>query len=243
MAIILPTEKSVPVSDPGQLTTLLYGSPKVGKSTFAAGFPDAIFLSTEPGLNLLSVYKVDVTNWEEFGEAWMQLKKDDRYKTIIIDTVDNLFEFCRIHMLGKLGLVHEHDANDYGRTYQIVRKEFEKAVNALTNSRYGIVFISHAKRDEEKIRGQVINRIYPTVPKQAREYLLGLVDIILYANTEDVVRKEGEEPQPMRVLHTKETEEYEAGDRTGRLPELIPLNYEKYAKCLAKAINGGNNGK
>ena len=237
MAIVLPTEKSVPVSDPGQLTTLLYGQPKVGKSTFASEYPDAIFLSTEPGLNSLSVYKVDVRSWEEFGEAWAQLKKDDRFRTIIIDTVDNLYDFCREYVLKTLGISHESEES-YGKAYAMIKKEFHRAINAMANNRFGLVLISHAAFEEEKTRAGAIRKAYPNLPKKAREVVMAMVDLILYADTIEYVKEEGAEAELRRVIHTKGADTFEAGDRTGKLPELIPLDYKKFEKCLQKAVGG-----
>ena len=238
MAIILLTEKSVPVSEPGRLTTLIYGQPKVGKSTFASEYPDAIFLSIEPGLNSLSVWKVDIHSWEEFGEAWAELKKDDRFKTIIIDTLDNLYDFCREYILKKTGFAHESEDDHYGRQYAMIKKEFHKALNAMATNRFGLVMISHADMKDEKTRAGKVRKAYPNLPNKAREVVMSMVDLILYVDTIEYAKDESSEPELRRVIHTKGSDTFEAGDRTGRLPELLPLDYKKFEKCLAKAVGG-----
>ena len=55
---ILPTAKTQPKPDLADLTVLVYGQTKIGKSTFCAQSEGALFLATEPGLNALDVYQV-----------------------------------------------------------------------------------------------------------------------------------------------------------------------------------------
>lgn len=69
MTIALPKAKTTPTADLATKTTLIYGPPKIGKSTFAAQFPDALFFECEPGLGELSVYKVPTYNWPDLLEA------------------------------------------------------------------------------------------------------------------------------------------------------------------------------
>ena len=41
---LLPTEKSKPKVEPGTLKWLIYGEPKVGKTSLVSGFEDVLFL-------------------------------------------------------------------------------------------------------------------------------------------------------------------------------------------------------
>ena len=54
----LPTAKTPPKRSLSDVSILLYGPSKIGKSTFASQAPDAIFLATEPGLNALDHSKI-----------------------------------------------------------------------------------------------------------------------------------------------------------------------------------------
>ena len=62
-----PTAKTPPKCSLSDVSILLYGPSKIGKSTFASQAPDAIFLATEPGLNALEVYQQPIRNWGEFS--------------------------------------------------------------------------------------------------------------------------------------------------------------------------------
>ena len=57
---------------------LLYGTPKVGKTTLAAQFPKNLLLAFEPGYNALNNKMVQpITRWSEFKTVINQLAKDE----------------------------------------------------------------------------------------------------------------------------------------------------------------------
>ena len=100
MTIVLPTEPSKPVTELGKQTILLYGSPKLGKSSFASKAPGSLFFECEPGLNHLEVFKIPTYKWEDFLDARKLVAKGDHnFKTIVIDTVDNAFKMCSDYSL------------------------------------------------------------------------------------------------------------------------------------------------
>jgi AAA domain len=90
-------------------------------------------------------------------------------------------------------------------------------------------------RDRLPTSSQNSSRLYtkvtPSLPDGARKILLGLVDIVIYADLEP--ERQGEATTYRRVLRTKPAKHYEAGDRTGRLPETLPLDYAAFAIALA----------
>ena len=73
----------------------------------------------------------------------------------------------------------------------------------------------------------------PTLPDKARKIVLGMVDIILYCDLEVTTDANGARLE-RRVVRTKPSVHYEAGDRTGRLPEVIDLNFSRFVEAFAK---------
>ncbi len=110
MTVTLPTTKTKPTTDLAKQSILLYGVPKLGKSSFASQFPEAMFFECEPGLNHLEVFKVPTYSWEAFLEACKLLAKGDHnFKTLVIDTVDNAFKMCSDYVCAKHGIEYEGD--------------------------------------------------------------------------------------------------------------------------------------
>lgn len=229
---MLPTEKSKPKSDIRDLITLIYGQPKIGKSTFCSHAEGALFIETEPGLELLEVYKTPVYSWTEFLETCSEIREGNHsFRTVVIDTIDNLFKFCREFVLAKNKLQHESDM-EWGKGYDLVAQEFSKRLTALSMLPYGLIMISHAQEREVETRSRKIVKTAPTLPNSARKTVLALADFILYAEVEEVVDNKGQIVGYERVMRTKATTAYEAGDRLGTLPETLPLDYNAFAEAI-----------
>lgn len=226
----LPTEKTPPKNDLENYIIMIYGAPKVGKTTFASQFDNALFLATEAGLNALDAYEAPIQNWQDFLDSCAEIAKGQhKFKTIVIDTVDNLIKFCSDFVCKKHNITHESEL-DYGKGYALVKAEFLRAVTKLSLLPYGLIFISHEKMEEIKTRTQTFNKALPTIPNSYRQLVLGIADIILYAHTVQQ-KEEGGQVKEVRVVHTKASESYEAGDRTGKLPATLMFNYTEFKKA------------
>jgi len=65
--------------------------------------------------------------------------------------------------------------------------------------------------------------------------LLGLCDLVLYCDTETAPGPDGK-PVTRRVLRTKPSQHWESGDRTGLLPETLPLNFDAFRAAFESAV-------
>ena len=179
----LPTEKSTPSDSLSDYSILLYGVKKGGKTTTAAHFPKALFLSTEPGTKALEVFSVEVGNWADFVGYIKALEKAPagQYGTIIVDTVDLAYEYCFQSVCKAEGIEHPGDLG-YGKGWNKVLTTFRNAVLRLFHlpGNPGIVFISHdTEKEFEDREGKKFDRIQPTMAKQALGVIEALVDIIV----------------------------------------------------------------
>lgn len=230
---MLPTKPTEPVSTLDHMTTLLYGQPKIGKSTLCSQFPGAIFLATEPGLNALSTYQVDCKNWKQLLDAAKEIAEGKHsFQTVIIDTIDNAYKFCSDYICEQNNIKHESDLG-YGKGWKFVENEFFRVFTKLASLPYGLVLVSHSKSVEVETPVKTYNKIVPALPDKARAIIIGLADLILYADIETIKGDDGNIIEK-RVLRTKPTRRYEAGDRTGKLPEVIELSYT----ALSSAMKG-----
>ncbi len=227
---MLPTEKTPPRSDLSSLSLLIYGPSKIGKSTWCSKADGALFLATEAGLNHLDVYQLLVPTWDAFlGAAREIAEGKHNYRTIVIDTVDNLHRLCSDAMLAKHKIEHESDL-PYGKGHAFVQNEFARVLTKLSLLPYGLHLISHSTEKEIETRTGKVTRIVPTLPDKARKFVCSMVDLILYADSERT-----EQGGVRRVLRTKPSPHFDAGDRTGRLPETIDLDYARFVEAFAPA--------
>lgn len=229
----LPLNPSVPEVNFSRFYTLLYGPPKIGKSTLASTYPDALFISTEPGLNFLEVLKTDCRNWIEFRNIVKQLRMPEakeRYKTIVVDTVDLLYLWCEQFVCDTKGIEHPSD-EDYGKGWAFVREEFQKGCGHIVSEGYGVVFISHVRETEVKIGGVKVSKAIPSISNQARKVILPLVDFMLYLAPDIKAPESGR-----RVIYTRPTAVFEAGCRQKYFPaEIEDIDYRSLADALALA--------
>ena len=229
---MLPKEKTPPRTNLADYTVLAHGRPKCGKSTLCSHAPGALFIATEAGLNSLEVFQVPVSTWERFLEVCREVAEGKHdFKTIIVDTLDNAYRMCSEHVCAKHKIEHESDLG-YGKGFALVNSEFHRVLNKLSLLPYGLFLVSHSQEKDVETRAGKRTRIVPSLPEKARQMVLGMADIILYCDVETVVGADGK-PRERRVMRTKPTENYEAGDRTGRLPDVLDLDYAKFAAAFA----------
>lgn len=227
----LPTAITPPKSTLNDVSILLYGPSKIGKSTFASQAPEAIFLATEPGLNALEVYQQPITSWPEFLEVCAELAKGEHpFKTVVIDTIDVLYRLCADHICQKRGIEHESDGS-HGKIYGLIKNEIYRVLTKLAHLPYGLILISHSQDRDLETRTGTITRTVPTLSESFRQIVIGLVDLILYCDIEAVQNENGQRVC-RRVIRTKPSPNYDAGDRFGRLPEIIPLDFPAFAEAF-----------
>ena len=235
----LPTKKKPINTDPWAYTCLLYGPTKIGKTSFCAA-NDALFLCTEPGTEALSTYEIQITGWGDLFAASQALTKAYKaeeklpYTSIVIDTIDNAWSFCQADVCRRLNIKHPSDAS-YGKGWDAVKREFRDTLLAFSRLPVGLWMISHSKTTTIETEGAPdYDRTTPTLPGSAREIVLGLCDMVLFADFHSEVKK-GKVKQ-YRVIRTKPTASYDAGDRTGKLPEIISLDYYKFMKSFGEVF-------
>lgn len=93
---------------------LIYGSPKIGKSTFAAGADNVLFFNFEDGTEFLplKVEPVPIQKWTEFKSYLKQLRDPDiqqMYHTIVIDTVTIAAQLCERYICLQQNVEHIKD--------------------------------------------------------------------------------------------------------------------------------------
>lgn len=227
----LPTAKTPPTIDAAKLKVLVYGPPKQGKSTFASQAPNALFLATEAGLNALDVFQQPIHTWDDMLAACQEIAAGKhQFSTIVIDTIDNLYRLCSEAICKRMRIDTLGDA-EFGKGFAMCNSEFLRVLTKLSLLPYGLVLISHSQDIEVKTRTGKSLKTIPTLPGRARLIVLGLVDVILFLDQETVTL-EGGKTVSRRVLRTKGTDVYEAGDRTGKLPETMELDFPAFAAAF-----------
>jgi hypothetical protein len=207
-----------------QASILIYGNPKIGKTTLLSGFPNMLILATESGQKSLKVDYVDITSWKQFKdeivpELLKSKKLKDKYSSLGIDTIDILANLCIEYVCDEADIDHISEEK-YGKSYDRLKKEFEREINKLFMSSYGLVFTSHTKIQELSSFGGSTSKIIPTLNNQCRSILIPKLDIIGCIQIKTIKDDEGKY-KDIRVITFSPSAFLEAGDRTGRMPREL----------------------
>lgn len=240
----IPIKKSAKEKDYLKKIYLMYGAPKVGKTTTVANLGDddknkILFFATEPGHKFQEIYKwqyldnktnelKDPNTWEHWLECCREITKDNGgFRCIAVDTLDNLWKWATISVCKDLGIDHESQMG-FGRGYHAIRDEFFKPLNWLTQNGYGLIFLSHEATSERTLGPRKINYTDTTLPGTCRKLVHGICDYIFYF---------GCDHDGKRSIRTKGTENINAGDRSGLLPELIDMDAIKLKELLQDQVD------
>lgn len=172
----------------------IYGVPFCGKTTFANAFPTPLMLNTDGNIKFVDApyirIKDDVKQegrmtkrtlaWQVFKDVIDELeKKDNEFKTIVVDLVEDLYEYCRLYMYDQMGIKHESD--DSFKAWDMVRGEFLNTLKRLMALEYeNIILISHedTSKDITKKGGDKITAIKPNMQDKVALKVAGMVDIV-----------------------------------------------------------------
>ena len=134
---------------PSSKKVLIYGPEGIGKSTFAAQFPQPVFIDTEG-----STKDMDVARFEK-ASSWQMLMDQIRYvrqnpsicRTLVIDTVDWAEQMCVADLCARYGKKGVEDFG-YGNGYVYAKEEFGRFLNALeevVEAGVNVVLTAHAQ--------------------------------------------------------------------------------------------------
>jgi hypothetical protein len=227
---------------------VVYGPEGVGKSTFAAQFPETLFIDTEGSTDNMDISRLDKPSSYTMLKteiAWLKANPT-ACKTLVIDTIDwaeslIVDDICALHQ--KKGI----EDFGYGNGYVYVKEELGRFLNSLSeliDLGINIVLTAHAQirkfeqpdemgsydRWELKLGKKTSSQTAPLVKEWA--------DMVLFANYKTVVmtadngKKKATGGQ--RVLYTQHHPAWDAKNRHG-LPEEMPFDYAGIAHIFNQA--------
>lgn len=223
----------------------LYAPPFSGKTTLTDKFPDPLILTTDGNINNVTapyVYIKDevtvtgrITNrkfaWEVFKDTIEELeKKQNDFKTISLDLVEDTREMCRLYMYDKLGIQHESDSG-FGKGWDVIKTEYLSTMRRFFNLDYdNIIICSH--EDVTKTittkSGEQITRIAPNIQEAIATKLAGMVDIVARIIVND---------DNTRTISFKTDNVIFGGGRLNVTGREIPCDYDELMAVYAEAAS------
>lgn len=226
---------------------VVYGPEGIGKTTFAACFPNPVFSDTEG-----STKHIDVRRFDR-PQSWAALIEQVKYVlsvkpcgTYVIDTMDWAEKLCIDDICAKYkksGL----ESFGYGNGYVYLAEEIGRFLNILeeiVESGINVVLLAHAfmRKFEEPDEMGAYDRWELKLTRKVAPLVKEWADMILFANYKTYVvasddnNKKFKAQGGKRTMYTTHHPCWDAKNRHG-LPEELPFEYAAIKHCIEEMEN------
>ena len=231
---------------------LLYGTHGIGKSTWAAAAPGAVFLPTEDGCRDIPAVNAFplLTSYEELTQAIYELATERHsFRSLVIDSLDWAEKLVKDYVIRKNGVKSIEDIG-YGKGYVQVAEWWLKMLGLLDqcNKSMNIICIAHSQIERyNNPDTDPYDRYSPSLDKRTSPMVQEWADEVFFASYKVYTTSTDDGPKKTRtrgiggdnrIVYTVERPSHYAKNRL-RLPEELPLDFAAYWDYVVKG--GGNN--
>lgn len=228
--------------------TVIYGPEGIGKSTFAAQFPDPVFIDTEGSTVSMDVRRLPTPS------SWTMLNEEIKYiadnpticRTLVVDTADWAEKLA---IRSVLAAHHKKGIEDfgYGNGYRYAYEEFGTMLNNLQiviDRGVNVNLTAHAflkkfeQPDEMGAYDRWALKLIDAPKCSSSAMLKEWADILLFANYKTYVvatddkGKHNKAQGGKRVMYAQHHPCWDAKNRYG-LPSEMPFEYKEIAHLFA----------
>lgn len=229
------------------IKAVIYGPEGIGKSTFAAQFPNPLFIDTEGSTDLMDVMRFPrPEQWEQLlAEVEAVIQNPTCCKTLVIDTGDWAERLCEAYVCRKGGKEGIEDFG-YGKGYTYAKEEFGRVLDKLSKANeagINIVVTAHCiiRKFEKPDEMGAYDRYELKLGNKAGNHCAALLkewaDCVLFANYKEIVTEVNGKNKVQggrRVMYTTHAPTWDAKNRFG-LKDELPFEYEQIAAFIPNA--------
>ena len=226
----LPKEKEK-ASRKSPKNMIIYGPPKIGKTTVLSQLDGCLIIDLEDGSDMLDALKIKVNNLKELADVGREIIKQGKpYKYIAIDTISKLEEWCeaegkKIYMKTPMGKNFETKnpgmsilSLPNGAGYLYLRMAYKKWIDRLNLLADHVILVGHLKDKLLEKKGKEV------AVKDLD--LTGKIKQITCANADAVGYIYREEEQTMVSFNS--LDDITAGSRCAHLKgKTMPMNWSE----------------
>lgn len=225
---------------------LLYGGAGVGKTTFAAGAPNPIFLFTEDGAGALEVDAFPLLrSYDDIMSALGALYTDDHgYQTLVLDSLDHAEPMVWAKLCAERGY-QDVESPGYGKGYVQALEYWRDILSGLealrTEKGMAIILIAHSQvKRFESPEHDAIDRYEIKLHRRAADLVQESVDVIGFAKHKVMTKKEDVGfnasrtrgiATGQRVVQYTESPAAIAKNRYA-MPDELPLTWEAFISAI-----------
>lgn len=217
---------------------VVHGPPGVGKSTFAAGAPDPVFIDADKRTNHLDVARFEPESWPEVANFLNEVRTAGRYKTVVLDTLDHIEilingHICSTHKKANI----EEVGGGYGKGYKYALDEWRRLTGYLEMLRtagINVVMLAHSQiRPFKNPAGEDYDVWQMKVYDKASALIRERSDLVGFASWDDIgIKKQGATKAKAvsggeRELHFGHNPAYET-KKGFDLPDSMELDWNQF---------------
>jgi len=240
---------------PLNLSVVVYGRPKVGKTRFCATAPKVLIIDcdekgTDSTRDDSDPEAIRVTTWSEINDIYWYLQSGEHnFESVAIDTVSGLQTLAMNFVLGDEAARDASRDPDQPsqRIYQKVTQLMKVQITNYRNLPLNVIFTAHTRTREQGEGEEDITYITgPNLSPATQSHLLGAVGLIGYMLKREVVVKQGERRRKIRRTRMLigPSDRFETGVRYSGLADLPHIDNPNFSEMLEVIKQGGmNSGK
>jgi len=198
-------------SDPNLM--LIYGPPKIGKTTILAELDNCLIIDTERGANMVEGYIEEVNNRDELIELILKAKEGHDYKYCALDTIDKVVEWAEKQVCAEESVRAIADL-PFGKGFGLVREKVLNTIDTLKGIFPRVIIVGHRKTAKAILEGATM--VEPEsldITGKLKNMIMSACDAIGY-----VYRSEEEEDGSSELMISfKSNGALEAGSRSPHL--------------------------
>jgi hypothetical protein len=184
----LPTTKTPPTQRDPRII-VLYGAPKVGKTTILSQLDSCLIVDNEHGTDYLEALKIQVANVQELRELSAELKKHPMtYKRIALDTVTTLEDWAeeqattdyKNSTVGKKFSQRSVLMLPNGGGYFWLRQTFKDLIKLFSGTTGSLILVAHLREKLLEQEGGEVTAKDIELTGKCRTIICSLADTVGY---------------------------------------------------------------
>ena len=203
-------------------TLLMYGPPKIGKTTMLSRLDKCLIIDTESGSNMIEGHILNANNRKELISILKEARQGHDFTYIAIDTIDKVVQWAEAAVCEENSVQALADL-PFGKGWGLARDKVMNTIHAFKDVCDHLIIVGHRKTAKAVIEGQAI--VEPEsldITGRLKNMIMSDCDAIGY-----IYRDEDEK----LLISFKSNDSLEAGSRSPHLRgQVLEFDWKKIYK-------------
>ena len=163
---------------------LLYGAPKVGKTTMLSQLDDCLILDTEDVSRMIEGHILSINDRTDLLGFYKSIEDGLDYKYIAIDTIDKIVEWTERAICEEFQVVNIADLA-YGKGFGLVREKVLNNIKKLASSCEGLIVIGHRKTASAVENSNAVDPQSLDISGKLKNMMMAMADAVGFVHRDD----------------------------------------------------------